>query len=521
MSPTSAHRNRWRILAVLSLSLVVIGLDNTVMNVALPSVQNDLGVSASTLQWIVDAYILVFAGLLLAAGNLGDRYGRKRALQLGLIVFGVASVGGAFAATGGQLIAARAIMGVGGALIMPATLSIIMDVFPREERGKAMSLWAAMAAIGVGLGPLVGGLMIEFSAWPAVFWINVPIVLAALVLGYRLVPESRDPEPGALDVPGVLFSVAGLSALVWAVIEAPARGWTDGLVLTGFAAAAVFGALFVRRQLRTSDPLLDVSLFKRPAFSLGSLAITTAFFALFGTIFLTTQYLQIVQGRSAIETGLIMLPLAFGLVMGAGLSHKLNVKLGTPTQVSAALMLVALTIATVAFWQPDTSGWLIALFFFVLPFAMGNVMAPATVAVMSAVPEAKAGVGSAMNDVNRQVGGALGVAIIGSVASSLYGSKVEPATVALPDAAAQPANDSVGGAAAVAAELPAQAGDALTAAAGVAFTDAMGLALLVGSGLLLAGAVLVKRLLPADRPEAASAAHAPELEPLAATDRAA
>jgi EmrB/QacA subfamily drug resistance transporter len=519
VSASIAHRNRWKILAVLSLSLVVIGLDNTVMNVALPSVQHELGVSASTLQWIVDAYILVFAGLLLAAGNLGDRYGRKRALQLGLVVFGVASVGGAFAATGEQLIAARAVMGIGGALIMPATLSIIMDVFPQEERGKAMSVWAGMAAVGVGLGPVIGGVMIEFSSWPAVFWINVPVVLAALVLGYRLVPESRDPKPGALDIPGVLLSIGGLGALVWAVIEAPARGWTDGLVLAGFAAALVLGVLFVRRQIRTRDPLLDVALFKRPAFSLGSLAIASAFFALFGTIFLMTQYLQIVQGRSAIETGLVMLPLAFGLVLGAGSSHKLNVRLGTPRQLFAALTLVALTIGTVAFWEPDTPAWLLAVFFFVLPFAMGNVMAPATVAVMSAVPEAKAGVGSAMNDVNRMVGGALGVAIIGSFASSLYGSKVDSATTALPDGAAHTATDSVGGATAVAAQLPAQAGDALTAAANGAFTDAMGLALLIGSAVLLGGAVLVRRLLPAETVDVEAAT--PKLRPLAEAERAA
>jgi EmrB/QacA subfamily drug resistance transporter len=519
MHPPQIHRNRWKILAVLSLSLVIIGLDNTVMNVALPSIQTELGVSASTLQWIVDAYILVFAGLLLAAGNLGDRYGRKRALQAGLVVFGAASVFGAFAASGGQLVTARAVMGIGGALIMPATLSIIMDVFPREERRKAMSIWAAMAAIGVGLGPLIGGTMIEFSSWPAVFWINVPIVLAALVLGHRLVPESRDPEPGALDVPGVLLSIGALGALVWAVIEAPARGWTDGPVLAGFALAATFGGLFVRRQVRTADPLLDIGLFKRPAFSLGSLAITSAFFALFGTIFLTTQYLQIVQGRSAIETGLVMLPIAFGLVLGSGLSHKLNHRLGTPKQVAGALAIVALTLATVPLWQPDTPGWALAGFFFVLPFAMGNVMAPATATVMSAVPEAKAGVGSAMNDVNRQVGGALGVAIIGSFASSLYASRVDSATATLPDGAAHTAGDSVGGATAVAAHLPAPVGDALTAAAHGAFTDAMGIALLIGSAVLIAAAVLVRRLLPPDehvQPVEAQPHTRPDLERVAA-----
>jgi EmrB/QacA subfamily drug resistance transporter len=499
MSSEAVHRNRWKILVVLSLSLVIIGLDNTVMNVALPSVQEDLDVSASGLQWIVDSYMLVFAGLLLAAGNLGDRHGRKRALQAGLVVFGLASVAGAFASTGGQLIAARAAMGIGGALIMPSTLSIIVDVFPKEERGKAMSVWAGMAAVGVGLGPLIGGALIEFSSWPAVFWINVPIVIVALAGGMVLVPESRDPSPGALDVPGVVFSIAGLGAFVWAVIEAPVRGWGDGLVVAAFAAALVLGVLFVRRQLRARDPLLDVTLFKRPAFSLGSLAISAAFFALFGMIFLMTQYLQVVQGRSAIETGLVMLPLAFGLVIGSGTSHKLNGRLGTQRQLVGGLVIVALVIGSVAFWQPDTPTWLLALFFFVLPLGMGNVMAPGTTSVMSAVPAAKAGVGSAMNDVNRQLGGALGVAIIGSISSSVYSSKVEAATTSLPAGAAEAATDSVGGAAGVAANLPAGSAEALTAAANAAFTDALGLALLAGSAIALLGAALVRRYLPDPR----------------------
>jgi EmrB/QacA subfamily drug resistance transporter len=516
MPSSTIQPSRWKILAVLSLSLVIIGLDNTVMNVALPSIQEELGVSGSTLQWIVDAYMLVFAGLLLAAGNLGDRHGRKLALQSGLLIFGLASVAGAFAASGGQLIAARAAMGIGGALIMPSTLSIIMDVFPQEERGKAMSVWAGMAAIGVGLGPLIGGTVIEVSSWPAVFWINVPVVLAALVLGFWLVPESRDPNPGALDAPGVLLSIAGLGSLVWAIIEAPARGWTDEPVLGAFAAALVLGVLFVRRQLHTRDPLLDIGLFKRPAFSFGSLAISSAFFALFGLIFLMTQYLQFVQGRSAIETGLVMLPLAFGLVIGSGLSHKINLRLGTPMQVSGALTIMALVIGSVALWEPDSPVWLVSLFFFVLPLAMGSVMAPATVAVMSAVPNEKAGVGSAMNDVNRQVAGALGVAVIGSVSSSVYSSKVEAATAALPAGAAHAAADSVGGAAGVAAHLPAGMGDALAAAAYSAFTDAIGLALLVGSAVALAGAVLVRRYLPDLRRSPAPVAGVVDHQPVAA-----
>jgi EmrB/QacA subfamily drug resistance transporter len=397
-------------------------------------------------------------------------------------------------------------MGIGGALIMPSTLSIIMDVFPQHERGKAMSVWAAMAAVGIGLGPLIGGAVIAISSWPAVFWINVPIVLAALALGVRLVPESRDPNPGALDTPGVVLSVAGLSLFVWAVIEAPHRGWADPFVLGAFAGALVLGVLFVRRQLMARDPLLDVTLFKRPAFSLASLAISSAFFALFGLIFLMTQFLQVVQGRSAIGAGLVMLPLAIGLMIGSGLSNKVNLKLGTPTQLFAALTVLAAGIASVALWQPHSPTWLLALFFFALPLAMGNVMAPATVAVMSAVPEAKAGVGSAMNDLNRQVAGAVGVAVIGSVSSSVYSSKLQSATAALPHHAAHTATDSVGGAAAVAAHLPPPAGDALAAASHLAFTDAIGLALLVGSAVMLVAAVLVKRYLPDVRAAATTTA---------------
>src|SRR5262249_46438222 len=309
--------------------------------------------------------------------------------------------------------------------------------------------------------------------------------------------------------PGVLLSIASLVSLVWAVIEAPHRGWTDDLVLASFASALVLGVLFVRRQRRTRDPLLDVSLFQRPAFSLGSLAISSAFFALFGLIFLTTQYLQFVQGRSAINTGLVMLPLALGLVIGSGSSHKITLKLGTPRQVSAALTLVAFVIASVAFWQPHTPTWLLALFFFVGPLAMGNVMAPSTVAVMSAVPEAKAGVGSAMNDVNRQVAGALGVAVIGSASNSLYSAKMDSATAAPPPHGPPPPPPApAGGAPAAPPPPPASAGDALTAAAHGAFTDAIGLALLIGTAVMLTAAVLVKRYLPDLRPTRAQPAAA-------------
>jgi MFS family permease len=260
-------------LAVLSLSLVIIGLDNTILNVALPSIQERFDASTSQLQWVVDSYLLVFAGLLLTAGTLGDRFGRKRALQGGLILFGGSSLAVLVVDSANQLIAIRAAMGIGGALIMPATLSIISNVFPREERGKAISIWAGMAAIGIGLGPLAGGLLLEWFDWSSVFMLNVVVAAIALALGFVLVPESRDPSPGAFDLTGVSLSVITLGTLVYGIIEAPADGWTDPLILSCFAAAAVSGVSFVLWEMRTSNPMLNLAYFRNPRFSAASMGI--------------------------------------------------------------------------------------------------------------------------------------------------------------------------------------------------------------------------------------------------------
>ena len=495
------YSRRWKTLAVLSLSLVAIGLDNFILNVALPTLQREFEASGSELQWMVDSYLLVFAGLLLPLGALGDRIGRKRTLQSGLAIFGLASAAAALADSTIAMVAARAAMGVGAALIMPSTLSIITDVFPERERGKAIGIWAGMAALGIGLGPLAGGALLEWASWEWVFLINVPVVVAGIALGLVLVPDSRDPAPGTFDAPGAALSVGALTALVFGLIEAPDRGWLDAVVLAAFAAAIVLGACFVVRERRTQSPLLDVSLFSRRAFSLGSLAVSTTFFALFGMIFLFTQYLQFVQGAGALEAGLKMTPMAVGLVLAASNSDRLVQRFGAPRLVSAAMLGIALLLATSVLWAPGTSYVLIGLFILGTTLFMGNVMAPATDSVMAAVPRAKAGVGSAMNDVNRMVAGALGVAVIGSIASSAYSSQVGDATSALPPEAAAAATDSVGAAVAVAARLPADVAQPLSAAAGSAFTDALGVALLVGAGVLAVSGLAVRYLLP-DRREA-------------------
>jgi EmrB/QacA subfamily drug resistance transporter len=446
---------------------------------------------------MVDSYIVVFAGLLLTLGALGDRFGRAKALQAGLVIFGLASFWAAYAGSADQLIWARAVMGIGGALIMPATLSVLIDVFPREERGKAIAIWSGVAGVGIGLGPIVAGLLLEWFWWGSVFLINVPIAAAALVAGWWLVPDSRDPAHTRLDPGGALLSISAVSLLVYAIIEAPGHGWTAPLTLALFAASALLIGLFAWWELRTAHPMLDIALFRNRRFSLGAAAIGITFFALFGTIFAFTQYLQFVQGYTPLEAGTRLIPLALGVAIGAGRSDHLVRRFGTTRVVAGGMLLVALVLTSLTLLDPGSPSWIIGLTVFVLALGMGNVMAPSTDAVMGAVPEAKAGVGSAMNDVVRQVAGALGVAIIGSIMNTAYANRMDGPTAALPDAAAEPAANSVGGALRVASQLGGEAGNALAGAARLAFVDAMGIAALVGAAIALTGAVIVLRWLPA------------------------
>jgi EmrB/QacA subfamily drug resistance transporter len=491
-----AFARRWKTLGVLSVALVIIGLDNTILNVALPSLQTEFGASTSTLQWIVDSYLLVFAGLLLTMGTLGDRFGRKLALQVGLALFGTASLAVLLVDTSAELIAVRCGMGVGGALIMPATLSIITNVFPRAERAKAIGVWSAMAAIGIGLGPLSGGLLLKWFDWTSVFLLNVPVAALALGLAVKLVPESRDPKPGAFDFAGAALSIAALGSLVFGLIEAPDQGWASPFILACFGAAATLGFLFVRFELRIAEPMLNLSFFRNPRFSVASMAIGFAFFSLFGAIFATTQFLQDAHGYSALQAGAAMVPIAFGLAMGAGSSVKLRQRLGTTRLVTAGLAGQTVLLACTTLWSPDMPYWPLGLWFWGLAFCMGWVMAPSTASVMGSVPADKAGVASAMNDVTRQVAGALGTAIVGSLISTLYATRVHDDVAGLPDASRTAAEDSIGQANGIAAGLRGSAGTALQDAAGTAFTDALGISLSIASVCALVGAVIVRRWLP-------------------------
>ena len=497
---------RWWTLGVLCLSLIVISLDNTILNVALPTLERDVGASASQLQWIVDAYMLVFAGLLLTAGALGDRFGRRRALTFGLVVFGAGSALSAMATTPGMLIAARAVMGVGGAFIMPSTLSIITNVFPPGERAKAIGIWAAFAGLGIAIGPVSGGWLVEHADWSWIFLVNLPFVVAALPLVRALVPESSDPAAPPLDLPGFALSTVGLTTLVWAIIEAPDRGWTDPAVLASFAAAVLALGAFAGWQLRSAHPMLDVRLFRNARFSASSLAISLAFFALFGMMFFITQYLQLILGFSAFEAGLRTLPVAGGLVAAGPLSAKLAERLGTKVVVAAGLLTVGSSLALLGFADAGSGYGLVAASLAVLGMGMGMAMAPATDAIMGSLPLEKASVGSAVNDATRITGGALGVAILGSVLASGYRGGMEDAVAGMPAPAADAARESLAGGLAVAAQAGGETGQRVLTAAQDAFLSGMHTAAIVAALVALAGSVIALVLLPAREAEDTAAA---------------
>jgi EmrB/QacA subfamily drug resistance transporter len=490
-----AYPRRWWALLVLALSLIVIGMDNTILNVALPTLVRDLDATASQLQWIVDSYVLVFAGLLLTMGALGDRFGRKLALDAGLVIFVASSVASAFAGSAEMLIATRALMGIGGALIMPSTLSIITATFPSGERGRAIAAWAAMAGLGIIAGPVIGGWLLGHFWWGSVFLVNVPVVGLALIAGLPLVPESKDPNATPLDPVGALLSIAGLTALVYGIIEAPENGWTDSITLSAFGIAAVLLVVFVAWELRTAHPMLQMSFFRNPRFSAASVAITLIFFALFGSIFVLTQHLQFVLGYSALEAGLRITPFAT-LVLSAPIAARIVERIGTKAVVAAGLTIAGVGLTLIASVDVGDGyvpiGWSLAM----IGIGMGATMAPATDSIMGSLPLPKAGVGSAMNDTTRMVGGALGVAVIGSALSSAYGSAIEPALTQLPPTAASAAGDSVGAALEVARRAGPVAGD-LAQAARSAFVDAMGDALVIAASVAAVGALIVLAWLPA------------------------
>ena len=421
MDDNKTHESRWIILGIMSLSLVIVMLNNVTLNVALPEMSKDLRADNSDLQWIVDSYALIFGGTLLVMGALGDRFGRKRALQLGLLLLGSASAAAAFYAdSSSDVIIARAAMGFGAALVMPATLSIVIVVFPREERGKAIGIWTMMAGIGAPIGLLVGGWAVENYDWQMVFLINIPIILIALLLGLIFVPNSKDSKKTPLDPVGAILSIAALGTILYAIIEAPTLGWTSSemIAISGIGVALTY--VFIQWEKRAEFPMLPINFFKFNGFSLGLVAIMLASFVMFSFMFTQMLHFQLVRGHSALEAAVRFLPLPMGLMPAAANSDKLVAKFGSNNVISLGLSLMTAAMVIFTTVEIDSEYIRLACIFVLLGFGMGLTLAPATTVVMDSIPSDKAGVGSATNDASREVGGALGIAIGGSVLNEYY-----------------------------------------------------------------------------------------------------
>lgn len=490
-----AHPRRRAILAVLCLSLLIVVIDNTILNTALPTLAEKLHATTTDLQWITDAYTLVFGALLIAAGSLGDRFGRRGALALGLTVFAAGSVLAATSDTTTALIVARAIMGVGGAFVMPATLSILTAVFPAKERPAAIGAWSAIAGVGIVVGPTLGGFLLSHFAWGAVFWINVPLVAIALVAVLLVVPSMPGHRgTGRLDVVGAGLSALAMVAIIDAVIEGPDRGWLSGKTLGEAAIGLALMTAFIAWELRVTAPLIDVRVFTHRAFSAAASAVGLTFFALFGSLFALTQYLQLVAGYTPFGAGLRALPFAAAVLVTAPTSALLVARLGVRRVVPFGLGLMAFGLLLLAQIDASTGYPYLGLAVAIMGAGMGLVVAPAGESIMTVLPQDQAGVGSAVNDTVQELGGSLGVAVVGSVVSAAYRTSMDGSH--LPAAVVQPARESIGAAAAVARQAGAH-GQPLLDSAHSAFIAAMTTGFTVAAAVALAGAVVTAITLPA------------------------
>jgi EmrB/QacA subfamily drug resistance transporter len=506
---------RWWTLAVLCLSLLMVVVGNTALNVAIPTLVRKIGATDTQLQWIVDSYSLVFAGLLLTCGALGDRFGRKGALNIGLAIFGTGSFLAGISNTANQLIICRAIMGMGGAFVMPATLSILTSVFPVHERARAIAIWAGVAGAGGAIGPITSGFLLAHFSWGSVFFINLPVVAVALVAGKFLVPTSRDPNRLPLDPVGAVLTIVGMAALLYGIIEAPIRGWSDARTLASFTLAVVVLGQFALWEWRNPNPMLDLRFFKRKRFTGGATAITLVFFAMFGMFFLITQYLQFVKGWTPLGAGVRLLPFAFTMMIVAPSSARIAERIGTKRTVAAGLAIACVGFVLASRLQVDSSYGLLILAFVIMAAGMAMTMPPSTASILSSLPMGKQGVGSAVNDTTRELGGALGVAVLGSIFATRYTSALG-SLQQLPAAARQAARASVGGAIEVAHGIGGQAGATFERTAKHGFVAGQSTAFLLAAGVVLAASLLIWRIMPMhlsyDYEAIEEAKHDPELQ---------
>jgi EmrB/QacA subfamily drug resistance transporter len=486
-------------LAVICLGVFVISVDATIVNVALPTLSRELAADTAQLQWIVDAYTLVMSGLLLSAGSLSDRYGRRGSLSLGLALFAVTSGVAAQVNSADALIAARAAMGVGAAVIFPTTLGLITNIFTEPvPRAKAIGLWAAMVGVGVAVGPISGGWLLEHFWWGSVFMVNIPIAALAIIGGILFVPTSRDPAAQRVDVPGLILSAAGITTLVYTVIEAPTWGWTNGRTVAGFTVAAIVLAGFALWERRSTHPMLDVSVFFNRRFSGGSLAVTAGFLTLFGFIFVITQYFQFIKDYTAFQSGVRLLPVAASIALASILGPRLVERVGTTAVVATGLTVFAAGLAWASTADAATPYNQIAMQMVLLGGGLGLTTAPATEAIMGSLSVDKAGVGSAVNDTTRELGGTLGVAIAGSIFASVYSGHL--GAVALTGLPAEAMRHSMALAHRVIEQLPAQQATYVRGAVDHAFLDGLQVSSLVCAGIALGAAIVVGWLLPSWEP---------------------
>lgn len=502
---TGPYARRWWALLVLCLSLLIVVMANTSLIVAAPDMTRDLDLSSSDLQWVIDGYTVPYAALMLVLGAIGDKYSRRGALVTGLLIFAGGSVMGSLVDETGLVITARAVMGVGAAVVMPATLSLLVAIFPREERAKAITGWTATSGLAIAVGPLVAGWLLEDHAWGSTFLINVPIALVAVVGALALVPPSKAQGMGRIDYVGGLLSIVSVGSLVYAAIEGPHFGWGTGPIAAAVAAGVGLLA-FVAWELRHPHPMLDVRKFAQRPFSGSMLAVLFFFFGTFGALYYATQYLQFVLGYDALETGVRLLPLAGAVFAGAAVTGRLTPKLGVKAMVVTGMLIGSAGVFLLTRIDAGSSYTDFLASLIMLGFAIGLSVSPATDTIMGSFPESELGVGGGANDTSLELGGALGIAILGSLLGTAYRDKLSDLIGGhLPQAALDTAKDSVGAGLAVAEEVaknPAggpQQAQALVDAVHEAFAHSVAQTSLIGGIIMAAGTLIVLAVLPGRR----------------------